>query len=132
MYPDIFTARLNRLFDTIRPPGRGPLRDTEVIRALRAHGYKMPGPYLSQLRTGSRNHPSRKTLRQLADIFGVSATYLTGDASAYNRYLEAELCWLEVAHDPDVRRITTTLPALPPEIREGLLRSVESPASAAE
>lgn len=55
--PHTVAARLNRLFDTIRPPGRGPLRNHEVIKALRARGIEMSAPYLSQLRSGSRNHP---------------------------------------------------------------------------
>ncbi len=124
--PDTFAARLNRLFDTIRPPGRGPLRDAEVIQVLRARGYKMSGPYLSQLRTGSRGNPSIRTLRQLADAFGVSVEYFTEGDGGYTRFLETELRWLELAHDPDVRRITTALLALPPDAREDILRSAMS------
>jgi hypothetical protein len=33
-----FSARLNRLFDTVYPPGRGPHTSAEVIAALRAEG----------------------------------------------------------------------------------------------
>ena len=32
-----FAARLNRLFDTVYPPGRGPHTSAEVIAALNAH-----------------------------------------------------------------------------------------------
>ncbi|WP_071288984.1 helix-turn-helix domain-containing protein [Mycolicibacterium llatzerense] len=115
-------ARLNRLFDTIRPPGRGPLRNHEVIKALGARGIELSAPYLSQLRAGHRNHPSFETLRQLADVFGVPVAYFTDVDSAYTRYLEAELCWLRIAHNPQVRQLTTTLLALPPDAREGILQ----------
>nr|WP_306789600.1 helix-turn-helix transcriptional regulator [Mycolicibacterium aubagnense] len=130
--PGSVAARLNRLFDTVRPPGRGPLRNFEVINALRARGIEMSAPYLSQLRAGSRSHPRLDTLRPLADFFGVSVAYFTDSSSAYTRYLEAELCWLEMAHDPQVRQITTALLSLPPDVREDILKSAESGHSAAE
>lgn len=125
-------ARLNRLFDTVRPPGRGPLRNYEVITALRARGIEMSAPYLSQLRSGRRSHPSLDTLRQLADFFGVSVAYFTDTDSAYTRYVDAELCWLEAAHDPQVREFTTALLSLPPDVREDLLKSIPSRDSVAE
>jgi len=119
-------ARLNRLFDTIRPPGRGPLRNYEVLEALRARGIEISAPYLSQLRAGRRRHPSLDMLRALADVFGVSVLYFTDTTSAYTGYLDAELCWLETAHDPEVRVITTALLMLPADVREDLLKSVPS------
>lgn len=124
--PGTVAARLNRLFDTIRPPGRGPLRNYEVLKALRARGIEMSAPYLSQLRAGRRNHPSLDMLHHLADVFGVSVAYFTDATGAYTRYLEAELCWLEMAHDPEVRMITTSLLTFPPDIREDILQSAGS------
>lgn len=125
-------ARLNRLFDTVRPPGHGPLRNYEVIGALRARGIEMSAPYLSQLRSGRRSSPSLDVLRPLADFFGVSVAYFTDADSAYTRYVDAELCWLEAAHDPQVRELTTALLALPPDVREELLTSTASPDSVSE
>ncbi len=124
--------RLNRLFDTIRPPGRGPLRNYEVIEALRARGIEISAPYLSQLRVGRRSRPSLEMLRHLADAFGVSVAYFTDDDSAYTRYLDAELSWLEMVHDPQVRTITTALLTLPPDVRESILQSSDALSSAAE
>ena len=49
-----FSARLNRLFDTVYPPGRGPHTSAEVIAALKAEGITMSAPYLSQLRSGNQ------------------------------------------------------------------------------
>ena len=39
-----FAARLNRLFDTVYPPGRGPHTSAEVIAALKAEGVTMSAP----------------------------------------------------------------------------------------
>ncbi len=52
-----FAARLNRLFDTVYPPGRGPHTSAEVIGALKSEGVTMSAPYLSQLRSGNRTEP---------------------------------------------------------------------------
>lgn len=52
-----FSARLNRLFDTVYPPGRGPHTSAEVIAALKSEGITMSAPYLSQLRSGNRTNP---------------------------------------------------------------------------
>ena len=57
-----FAARLNRLFDTVYPPGRGPHTSAEVIAALKAEGVTMSAPYLSQLRSGNRTNPSSTTM----------------------------------------------------------------------
>ena len=57
-----FAARLNRLFETVYPPGRGPHTSAEVIAALKAEGITMSAPYLSQLRSGNRTNPSSATM----------------------------------------------------------------------
>lgn len=126
--PATFAARLNRLFDAVRPPGRGPLRNHEVIRDLRARGHVISAPYLSQLRNGRRDQPSPTTLRHLAGVFGISVEYFTTESSAYTRYLDGELYWLRMAHDPQVRAITTALLALSPDARERLLPAADLPA----
>lgn len=130
--PDTVASRLNRLFDTIRPPGRGPLRNYEVLQALRARGIEMSAPYLSQLRAGRRSHPSLDMLRPLADFFGVSIAYFTEADTAYTKYLETELCWLETTHDPAVRMITTALLTLSPDVRENLLKTTQAPHDVAD
>lgn len=66
-----FAARLNRLFETVYPPGRGPHTSAEVIAALKAEGITMSAPYLSQLRSGNRTNPSA-TMTALANFFGSS------------------------------------------------------------
>ena len=70
-----FAARLNRLFDTVYPPGRGPHTSAEVIAALKAEGITMSAPYLSQLRSGNRTNPSSATMAALANFFRIKPAY---------------------------------------------------------
>ena len=53
-----FAARLNRLFDTVYPPGRGPHTSAEVVAALKAEGLTMSAPYLSS-EVGKPDEPVR-------------------------------------------------------------------------
>ena len=98
-----FSARLNRLFDTVYPPGRGPHTSAEVIAALKAEGVTMSAPYLSQLRSGNRTNPSVTTMAALANFFRIKPAYFTDDE--YYEKLDKELTWLANMRDEGVRRI---------------------------
>jgi transcriptional regulator with XRE-family HTH domain len=119
-----FAARLNRLFETVHPPGRGPYSSRELVRALEGRGMALSAPYLSQLRSGQRGQPSRETIEMIAEFFGIRADYFTGEDEAYLRQLENELDWLELAHDSGVRRLTTALVGLAPANREQILAAI--------
>ena len=125
---DSFAARLNRLFDTVYPPGRGPFTGSELIRVLADQGLTLSAPYLSQLRTGQRARPSRQTVDLIAGFFGIRSDYFTGEDGAYVRRLEDELGWLQLARDPSVRQLTTTLLELNSEACELAFASVEQAA----
>jgi transcriptional regulator with XRE-family HTH domain len=122
---DSFAARLNRLFEVVYPPGRGPFTGSELIRALADQGLTLSAPYLSQLRTGQRMRPSRRTVELIAGFFGIRGDYFTGEDGTYVRRLEDELGWLQLARDPRVRQLTTTLLELGSEARELAFASVE-------
>ncbi|WP_245673130.1 transcriptional regulator [Nocardia lijiangensis] len=65
-----FAARLNRLFDSTRPPGyRRRYSNVEVARALTAAGHPMSSRYVARLRNGARTPPTVRTVRALADFF---------------------------------------------------------------
>src|ERR1700759_5733860 len=98
-----FSARLNRLFDTVYPPGRGPHTSAEVIAALKAEGITMSAPYLSQLRSGNRTNPSSATMAALANFFRIRPAYFTDDE--YYEKLDKEGSWLLVIRYEGVRRI---------------------------
>src|SRR6476660_6576167 len=117
-----FAARLNRLFDTVYPPGRGPHTSAEVIAALKAEGVTMSAPYLSQLRSGNRTNPSSTTMAALANFFRIKPAYFTDDE--YYEKLDKELSWLLVMRDEGVRRIAMRASELSPESKEDVMERV--------
>jgi transcriptional regulator with XRE-family HTH domain len=118
-----FAARLNRLFDTVYPPGRGPHTSAEVIAALKSEGVTMSAPYLSQLRSGNRTNPSSATMAALANFFRIKAAYFTDDE--YYEKLDRELSWLMTMRDENVRRIALRASDLSPEAQHDLVQRVD-------
>lgn len=118
-----FAARLNRLFDTVYAPGRGPHTSAEVLAALKAEGVTMSAPYLSQLRSGNRTNPSAATMAALANFFRIKPAYFTDDE--YFAKLDQELTWLAEMRDAGVRRIAARTVGLSPEAKEDLVRHAE-------
>jgi transcriptional regulator with XRE-family HTH domain len=118
-----FAARLNRLFDTVYPPGRGPHTSAEVIAHLKAEGVTMSAPYLSQLRSGNRTNPSSATMTALANFFRIKPEYFTDDA--YYEKLDRELTWLANMRDEGVRRIAARTVGLSPEAQQDVVAKVD-------
>jgi transcriptional regulator with XRE-family HTH domain len=117
----IFAQRLNRLFSTVYPPGRGPYTAAELLRSVNARGVNLSAPYLSQLRTGVRVDPSPTVIDAIAGFFGIHPYYLTGKDHEYTRYLDAELDWMDLARNPTVRDLTNALLQVPPDVREDII-----------
>jgi len=118
---DSFAVRLNRLFDTVYPPGRGPYCSRELVTALENRGLALSAPYLSQLRLGRRGNPSLETMELIAEFFGIRIDYFTGRDESYRRRLDDELYWLALSRNSGIRRVTTALIQLPPKRREKIL-----------
>jgi transcriptional regulator with XRE-family HTH domain len=118
-----FAARLNRLFDTVYPPGRGPHTSAEVIAALKSEGITMSAPYLSQLRSGNRTNPSSATMAALANFFRIKPAYFTDDD--YYEKLDKELSWLCTMRDEGVRRIAVRSFGLSPQAQQNLVDRVD-------
>ena len=119
-----FSARLNRLFETVYPPGRGPHTSAEVISALKAEGITMSAPYLSQLRSGNRTNPSSTTMVALANFFRIKPEYFTNDA--YYAKLDRELGWLANMRDEGVRRIAARTVGLSAEAQQSVVEKVDA------
>lgn len=82
--------KLNHLFATVHPSGRGEFTLDEVAEAINKHGEtSITAAYLSQLRRGQRTNPSKNVLEALAWFFGVSPAYFFNDELAGK--IEAEL-----------------------------------------
>jgi len=118
-----FAARLNRLFETVYPPGRGQHTSAEVIAALKAEGITMSAPYLSQLRSGNRTNPSAATMAALANFFRIKPAYFTDDE--YFGKLDQELTLLAEMRDEGLRRIAARTVGLSPEAKEDLVTRAE-------
>jgi transcriptional regulator with XRE-family HTH domain len=118
-----FAARLNRLFDTVYPPGRGPHTSAEVIAALKAEGITMSAPYLSQLRSGNRTNPSTATMAALANFFRIKPAYFTDDE--YYEKLDKELAWLSTMRDEGVRRIAVRTFGLSAQAQQDIAERVD-------
>lgn len=118
-----FAARLNRLFDTVYPPGRGAHTSAEVIAALKAEGITMSAPYLSQLRSGNRTNPSSATMAALANFFRIKSAYFTDDD--YYEKLDRELQFYSSVRDDGVRRIAVRAQGLPAEAQQKILDRID-------
>src|SRR5580693_908602 len=118
-----FAARLNRLFDTVYPPGRGPHTSAEVISALKGEGITMSAPYLSQLRSGNRTNPSAATMAALANFFRIKPAYFTDDE--YYEKLDHELSWLASMRDDGVRRIAVRAVGLSAQAHRDIVERVD-------
>jgi transcriptional regulator with XRE-family HTH domain len=75
-------GRLNHLFATVHPRGRGPYSNEEVAKAIRAQGGDISKAYLAYLRNGSRDNPTMQHIAALATFFGVSPAYFFDDRVA--------------------------------------------------
>ena len=97
-------AKLDHLFRTVHPPGRGELTYEEVAEGIRARGgASISGVYVWQLRTGKRTNPTVSTLKSLAEFFGVPPAYFL-DEEARAR-IDAQLDLLAAMRDARVSRI---------------------------
>ncbi|MEV0639913.1 helix-turn-helix transcriptional regulator [Streptomyces sp. NPDC050619] len=67
--------RLNSLFETMHPHGRGPFSNEEVARAIRDQGGDISKQYIAYLRKGERGNPRIHHLDALARFFGVPVSY---------------------------------------------------------
>ncbi|WP_421843332.1 transcriptional regulator [Mycobacterium sp.] len=118
-----FAARLNRLFDTVYPPARGPHTSAEVIAALKAEGVTMSAPYLSQLRSGNRTNPSTSTMTALANFFRIKSAYFTDDD--YYEKLDKELLWLATMREDGVRRIAVRAYGLSTQAQQAIVDQID-------
>jgi transcriptional regulator with XRE-family HTH domain len=97
--------KIDLLFDTVRPPGRGPYTHDEVARAIeRDGGPTISAAYIWMLRKGQRDNPTKKHLEALAKFFGVSPLYFFDETTGPQ--VEEQLALIAALRDGDVRRLT--------------------------
>jgi transcriptional regulator with XRE-family HTH domain len=93
--------KLDRLFGTVHPPGRGEYSYEEVASAIRERGVMISHTYIWQLRKGARDNPTKRHLEALAEFFGVNAAYFLDDEAA--RRIDEQLELLAALRDNAVR-----------------------------
>lgn len=96
--------KLDHLFRTIHPTGRGEHSYAEVADGIRARGGPtVSASYLWELRTGRADNPTKKHLEALADFFGVNPSYFFDEKSVAR--IDAQLDLLAALRDAGVREI---------------------------
>lgn len=120
----LLADKLNHLFATVHPAGRGPYSNEEVAAAIRDRG----GPTISAgyvwlLRKGERDNPTKKHLEALAEFFGVPAAYFFDDELAER--IESELAMLSALRDAGIRALALRMAGLPAESLQPVAEIVE-------
>lgn len=116
--------RINQLFASIHPAGRGPYSEREVVDWLAEHeadGPTISRNYLHWLRTGERDNPTVDHLRAIARFFGVSPSYLIDDNS---EEIHKDLEFLAALKEQDIRTILLRAREMTPEMRSWLAKTV--------
>ena len=90
---NVLADRLERLFETVHPAGRGPYSLREAAAAINdtAGETIISATYLSQLRSGQRTEPSHSRLVAIARFFGVGVDYFSGAVPAEEASRQAEV-----------------------------------------
>ena len=116
--------KIDRLFRTMHPKGRGEYSYEEVAEAIRTRGGPtVSATYLWQLRKGLRDNPTKKHLEALAGFFGVSPAYFFDDEAAVR--IDAELELLSALRDGSVRHLAQRAFGLSPESLAAITEMIE-------
>lgn len=115
--------KLNHLFATIHPSGRGPYTNAEVEDAVRAAGGAISEQYIYLLRNGKRDNPTVKHLEALAKFFEVPPAYFLDDTFA-ERYA-SELRLLAALRDAQVRKLALRAATVSPDALNAIAEVLE-------
>jgi transcriptional regulator with XRE-family HTH domain len=126
--PRTIAEKLNHLFATVHPQGRGEYTLGEVVAGIREQsgpaGQTVSIGYLWQLRKGERVNPTVRHLEAIAAFFGVSAAYFLDEAVA--RRVDEQLESLALLRDQQVRRMATRASGLSARSLEAIGQIIEN------
>ncbi|MFC5825881.1 helix-turn-helix domain-containing protein [Nonomuraea insulae] len=112
--PATLADKLDRLFDTMHPPDRGPYSNEEVASAIRSQGGPtISGTYIWYLRKGERENPTIKHIEALARFFGVPPAYFLDEEIASE--VDAQLSLLNALKDTRVKDMALRVAGLSAE-----------------
>lgn len=116
--------KLDRLFKTAHPRGRGEYSYEEVADGIRRRGEAtISASYLWELRTGQKDNPRKKHLEVIADFFGISPAYFFDDAIAER--IDAQLELFAALRQANVRELALRVADLSPETIRTIAQLVE-------
>ncbi len=116
--------KLDHLFATVHPRGRGEYTHEEVAEEITRRGViSVSHTYIWQLRSGIKTNPTMAIIEALSDFFGVPPAYFF-DIETTAR-IDAELELLEAMRDADVRRLAIRASDLSSESLKTILEMVE-------
>ncbi|MFI9226889.1 helix-turn-helix domain-containing protein [Streptomyces rimosus] len=75
------SAKLNRLFASVRPDPAHEYSNESVAAAIRDTGVSISQSYIWQLRKGKKTNPTLRHLQALARFFGVPTAYFVDDTA---------------------------------------------------
>lgn len=103
--PPQLADRLDHLFRTVHPPGRGPYTLREAAQGIntRAGRRIISANYLAYLRNGQRTRIGHDKLVAIADFFGVDISYFSDPHSTGRAEHHGDL--LGALHDPHLRAL---------------------------
>ncbi len=94
--------KIDLLFRTVHPTGRGPYSLQEVAEGIEhLTGEKVSHNTLWKLRTGKSDNPTKRVLEGVAKFFGVNPSYFFQEDASGNIRDQIEL--LSVLRDADIR-----------------------------
>ncbi|MGB6161501.1 MAG: XRE family transcriptional regulator [Pseudonocardiaceae bacterium] len=128
--PRTLAEKINRLFETIHPPDRGPWSNQEVEcwlterAAVDGDGLTISANHLLLLRKGQRDNPTTRNVQAMAKFFKIDPGYFLRDGTDTERtYSDLELLGA-IRDNEQVKSIALRVFDLDPEMREWLARMI--------
>lgn len=116
--------RIDFLFHSVYPAGRGPYELEEICRGIEEQsGITVSQPYLSQLHRGTRTNPSKNHLEAIARFFDVPIEYFF--ESTQSQELADNLATVEAIKGAGVQNVALRAAALSPAGREAIIRIID-------
>lgn len=116
--PRTLAEKIDYLFTTVHPKGRGPYTNQEVHEAT---GISLG--LLSTLRSGKATNPTKDKLERLSRFFGVTPAYFFDDAAADDTTTQLGL--LAAMRDQGVAHLAMRAAGLSNESLESITSTVE-------